>query len=106
MKTLRLARWTPVVALVIAPALVPGCSDGGGEARGPSPEALGKVDAALTKAERLARYEKIKAAAATRGISSTAYLLAGIAYAETGLAHCWSDSSNRTRRSTPAPSRK
>jgi MYXO-CTERM domain-containing protein len=79
-----------LLALLSLPLLVPGCSDDGAP-QGPQPEALGKVAAELTKAERLARYEKIKGAAAARGIQNTAYLLAGIAYAETGLAHCWSE---------------
>jgi hypothetical protein len=78
-----------LLALTAVPAMTPGCA---GEAPGgPRPEALGKVSAELTKAERVARYEKIKAAAAARGILNTAYLLGGIAYAETGLAHCWSE---------------
>ncbi len=34
---------------------------------------------------------QIRDAAAARGIDRTAYLLAGIAQAETGLAHCWSE---------------
>ena len=41
-------------------------------------------------ADKLARYRVIRAAAAARGIGN-AYLLAGIANTETGLAHCWSE---------------
>lgn len=46
---------------------------------------------AISAEARQARYEQIKAAAAARGIATTAYLLAGIAQAETGLAQCWSE---------------
>ncbi|MCS6899543.1 MAG: hypothetical protein RMJ98_07830 [Myxococcales bacterium] len=90
MLSLRPARLIALFALSTGvPALTPGCS---GEAPGgPRPEELGKVSAELTKAERMARYQTIKAAAAARGILNTAYLLGGIAYAETGLAHCWSE---------------
>lgn len=89
MEPLRITFPTLILSFVL-PALAVGCSDDG-ELRGPNPEVLGKVSAELTKAERITRYEKIKAAAAKRGINNTAYLLAGIAYAETGLAHCWSE---------------
>lgn len=44
----------------------------------------------LTKTQRLPRYARIRDAAAARGIRN-AYLLAGIANDETGLAHCWSE---------------
>jgi len=54
-------------------------------------EPLRSVEAELSQAERMARYAQIRDAAATRGIDHTAYLLAGIAYAETNLAHCWSE---------------
>lgn len=46
---------------------------------------------AISAEQRLARFDQIKAAAAARGIATTAFLLAGIAQAETGLAHCWSE---------------
>jgi hypothetical protein len=45
----------------------------------------------LDKQGRLDRYAQIRDAAAARGIWPAAYLLGGIAYAETGLAHCWSE---------------
>ena len=54
-------------------------------------EPLGSVGIDLTKDQRIARYKKMKAAAAAKGVPNNAYLLAGIAYAETGLAHCWSE---------------
>jgi hypothetical protein len=54
-------------------------------------ESLRAVQAELNQAERMARYAQIRDAASTRGIDRTAYLLGGIAYAETGLAHCWSE---------------
>lgn len=54
-------------------------------------ESLGTIQAQLTKEQRMARYAGIKQAAVARGLKSTGYLLAGIAYAETGLAHCWSE---------------
>lgn len=45
----------------------------------------------LTSAQRRPRYEKIRDAATARGITNTAYLLAGIAMDETNLAQCWSE---------------
>lgn len=67
-------------------AAAPGCGESPTAA-----EPTGSVQAFLTQAERMVRYGKIRDAAATRGIDHTAYLLAGIAYSETGLAHCWSE---------------
>jgi hypothetical protein len=46
---------------------------------------------ASQKVDRTARYAQIRDAAAARGLVGKAFLLAGIAYAETGLAHCWSE---------------
>lgn len=48
------------------------------------------LDSALTLADKQPRYRAIRAAAAARGLAN-AYLLAGIANDETGLAHCWSE---------------
>ncbi len=45
---------------------------------------------ALTPAERLARAEVIRDVAAARGLVN-GVLLAGVADAETGMAHCWSE---------------
>ena len=76
--------WTTAVFLA-----TPACSSDGG---GTLPEeALGSITTELTQAQRMARYAKMRDAAAARGIDHTGYLLAGIAYAETGLAHCWSE---------------
>ena len=44
----------------------------------------------LSTSTRVARYARIRDAAAARGVAN-AYLLAGIAYTETTLAHCWSE---------------
>ncbi|HNS99121.1 MAG TPA: VCBS repeat-containing protein [Polyangiaceae bacterium] len=76
-----------VLTVTLAAAIAPGCAVGAPEEEEP----IASVEAYLTLAERMARYEKIRDAAAARGITSTAYLLAGIAHAETGLAHCWSE---------------
>jgi hypothetical protein len=57
----------------------------------PPERGLMSVHSELSQAERMARYAQIRDAAFGRGINGTAYLLAGIAYAETGLAHCWSE---------------
>ena len=48
------------------------------------------VETTLKEAQRIARYRAIRNAANARGIGN-AYLLAGIAHSETGLAHCWSE---------------
>jgi hypothetical protein len=45
----------------------------------------------LSSNERRPRYERIRNAAAARGITNTSFLLAGIAMDETGLAQCWSE---------------
>ncbi len=89
-RSLRSAR-RPLCVTFIAAAIAaaaPGCSGDGTFETG---EPTGKVEAYLTLAQRMARYAQIRDAAATRGIDHTAYLLAGIAYAETNLAHCWSE---------------
>jgi hypothetical protein len=78
--------------LAVGAALLPGCAaDDGAGGGGPAGERIGQIQADLTKAERMARYAQIRDAAATRGIPNNAYMLAGIAYAETNLAHCWSE---------------
>ena len=69
-------------------ALAPACvSDTSGGEREP----LGEESSELTKAERMTRYGKIKDAVTKRGILGRGYMLAGIAMAETNLAHCWSE---------------
>ena len=85
----RCVRWpiVSVLAFVSMAAVVPGCGDEFDREEEP----IASVEAYLTLAQRMARYAQIRDAAATRGITHTGYLLAGIAYAETGLAHCWSE---------------
>ena len=51
---------------------------------------LGELTARLTDEERRARATDIRNAAAERGLVN-GLILAGIAQAETGLAHCWSE---------------
>ncbi len=84
-----LGAWTRAVgtALATSAAIAACAADGAGAGR----ELTSFVAEALSQAERIARYGTMKDAAAARGIDHTAYLLAGIAYAETGLAHCWSE---------------
>jgi len=79
--------WAQLAAASIA-AVAVGCS---GDGSVPGAESVRKVEAELSLAERMARYTQIRDAAAGRGIDHTGFLLAGIAYAETGLAHCWSE---------------
>ncbi len=57
----------------------------------PAPRPIGTVEAALTMAERRARATEIRDIAAAAGLPTAGLLLAGIANAETGLAHCWSE---------------
>ncbi len=79
----------PVLHVALLVALwVAGCA----EPPSPPLAAPPSVDVStwsLSAAQRQARMVQIRDAAAARGIRSTAYLLAGIAQAETGLAHCW-----------------
>jgi hypothetical protein len=49
------------------------------------------VEARLNLDQRVTRYGKIRDAARVRGIDKTAFLLGGIVYSETGVAHCWSE---------------
>ena len=74
------------VALCGLSTALAGCSVGETPTDG---EALA-VESSLTVDQRVARYTEIRAAAEARGIHS-AYLLAGIAHTETGLAQCWSE---------------
>ncbi len=57
----------------------------------PTPRPVGAVESALTAAERRARATEIRDIAADNGLPTAGLLLAGIANAETGLAHCWSE---------------
>lgn len=57
----------------------------------PSGVTLGELGAELTAAQRMARYAVIRDAVNARGLDGKGYMFAGIAYHETGLAHCWSE---------------
>lgn len=65
--------------------MVPACSDGQGSS------APGTSTSDLTSNQRRPRYERMRDAAAASGITNTAFLFAGIAMDETGLAQCWSE---------------
>jgi hypothetical protein len=66
--------------------LVPACAE-----PEPGEPPTSEIVAELSKAERLARYPFIRDAVNARGLTGKGYLFAGIAYQETGLAHCWSE---------------
>lgn len=51
----------------------------------------GVSTAELTPSQKMPRYTLIRDAARARGIGSKAFLLAGIANEETGMAQCWSE---------------
>ncbi len=53
-------------------------------------ERASRIQSELTVAAKMPRYALIRDSARARGIEN-AYLLAGIANTETGLAHCWSE---------------
>src|SRR4051812_3252844 len=65
-----------------------GCVVGTGADDPPAPQA--PAHPALATSAKVPRYAAIRDAAAARGIGN-AYLLAGIANDETGLAMCWSE---------------
>lgn len=77
--------------LATLPAIVPGCGEESqypGDGRAP----IGEISSEVSKATRVARYKKIKAGAAAKGIPSRGYLLAGVAYHESaGLSQCQSE---------------
>jgi hypothetical protein len=52
---------------------------------------IANTEEALTKAERVVRYGKIRDACTSSGINGRGYLLAGIAMDETNLCMCWSE---------------
>ena len=54
-------------------------------------EAVGDYEDALTAVQKRPRYERMRDALRTRGISKNGYLFAGIANTETGLVMCWSE---------------
>jgi hypothetical protein len=84
--TLTLTRRTLLVLALGLPALGTLSACGEGEIADP----LGDAQELLSSARRTSRERDIKAAAAARGLTN-GLLLAGIAQAETGLAHCWSE---------------
>jgi hypothetical protein len=53
--------------------------------------AVGSSTSDLSSSQRQPRYTRMRDAASARGITNTAFLLAGIAMDETGLAQCWSE---------------
>ena len=84
----------PLLLAAMTLVALSGCADPDAPPHGPSPLAAGDlrvVETDLSAAERTARYVQIRDAAAGRGIDHTAFLLGGIAHAETNLAHCWSE---------------
>lgn len=82
-------RWF-VPALVALLAVGCADSDGVDEPLGPVDDEAVVVKSSLNPQQRVQRYAAIRAAASARGMAN-AYLLAGIANTETGLAHCWSE---------------
>ena len=73
--------------LLVVGVLVLGC---GGDDQPAAPGEPGLLQSKLSAAERRARAMAIRDAAAARGLTN-GLLLAGIAQAETGFAHCWSE---------------
>ena len=91
MPTLRRGALAILPLLAALPAIVPGCGE---ESRYPGDgrEPIGEISSEVSKATRIARYKKIKAGAAAKGIPSRGYLLAGVAYHESaGLSQCQSE---------------
>jgi hypothetical protein len=79
-------------SLVLAASLaasVFGCADTEPSPAAPG-EPIGRTRSMLTAAQRRARAAQIRDAAAARGLEQ-GWLLAGIADAETGMSHCWSE---------------
>src|SRR5688572_15080330 len=77
-------RWLGWSSLALGAWTLLGCGPTGPE------ENLQKVQAELNAEERRARSAQIRDAAAEAGLDN-ALLLGGIASAETGMAHCWSE---------------
>lgn len=73
--------WAHPVVLVVLASCAPEARDEG---------EIGRIVSMLTREERLARATLIRDSAAAVGMSN-GVLLGGIAQAETGLAHCWSE---------------
>jgi hypothetical protein len=74
-------------ALSLAAPLASACSVSSNQ----EPEPVEQQHDSLAGGERMPRYAVIRDAARGRGIPEKAFLLAGIAYDETGLAQCWSE---------------
>jgi hypothetical protein len=68
----------------LAGASLPACSSS-------QDDSVGSSTSDLSSNQRRPRYERMRDAASTHGITNTAFLLAGIAMDETGLAQCWSE---------------
>lgn len=80
--------------LALSPAAIAmaGCSQVADESVSESADELADEGVErLSLAARVERYGLIRDAARARGIDKTAFLLAGIVYSETGVAHCWSE---------------
>ncbi len=75
-----------VLALSPIAMLATGCA--GGETSGDDEQIA--AESSLTVNQRVERYTAIRSAASARGIGN-AFLLAGLATTETGLAQCWSE---------------
>ena len=80
---LRLSLAGPVALLVSLVAGASACTT--------STEDVGQTSDELSVPARIDRYVRIRDAAAAHGVRDTGYLFAGIAFDETGLAHCWSE---------------
>lgn len=60
-------------------------------------EAKESNESTLSQAERMPRYARIRDAAAAKGLRDKAFLLAGIANHESGMAMCWSEAQQHCR---------
>ena len=76
-------RWLLLALALAVPSLVVGCAPR-------EDDDLAFLESRLTAFERRARLTQIRDAAAANGLTN-GVILAGIAQAETGLAHCWSE---------------
>jgi uncharacterized protein (TIGR03382 family) len=81
----RLSPSVPALALLVLLPSLAGCLSQVGEE-----EPVGRIESSLTAAQRRDRAGMIRDAAAARGMTE-GWLLAGIADAETTMAHCWSE---------------
>ncbi|CAN5923620.1 hypothetical protein BH11MYX4_BH11MYX4_18590 [soil metagenome] len=65
-------------------------------------EQVGESSEFLTTSQRMPRYDRIKSIAAAHGLRSKAFLLAGIARHESGMAMCWSEATQHCK-GPPSP---